>query len=183
MSRHKMGEGSSSNVEMLDDPLWEYIMVTKLTPYIEHVRNFWNNISEMQITGTGIFPIKGKDIPQGLMYRMTNTPVRSPIKGIQVFPFVPTIYLQITNVTGGAARMVSRVCADDKFKIEEFVIIEKHNLPSTYHQSQFVAFIPEHILNNVKQLGKWTYLTINEMIALCNGIVPTKVREKLIKHI
>ena len=116
------------------------------------------------------------------MYRVTNTPVRSPIKNVQVFPFVPVSYLQITNVAGGANRMVSRVCANE-FMIEEFVIIEKSNLPSTYHQGQFIAFVPKDILNGAKSLGKWVYLTTPEMCALVQGKVTTPIKNKMIKYI
>lgn len=172
-----------ADIEKYDDPIWEYVLNSKLAVYIPYVRKFWNDIENINITGTGVYPIKGDDIPAGLMYRVTNTPVRSPIKHIQVFPFVPVAYLQITNVAGGANRMVSRVCADNKFKIEEFTIIEKSNLPSTYHQGQFVAFVPTNILTGIKDLGKWVYMTAPEMIALMQEKVPNSVKQKLIKYI
>ena len=172
-----------SDIEKLDDPIWEYVLHTKLVQYIPAVRKFWDNIEDIDVHGTGVYPITGDNVPPGLMYRVTNTPVRSPIKGVQVFPFVPTAYLQITNVAGGSLRMVSRVCADDKFKMDEFVIVEKHNLPSTYHQGQFVAFVPERIFNNAQNMGKWVYLTIDEMRKICTADVPMSVKGKLIKHI
>ena len=172
-----------SNIELMDDPVWDYVLHTKLSPYIQHVREFWNTVEDINIVGTGVYPIVGDDVPPGLMYRVTNTPVRSPIKGVQVFPFVPVAYLQITNVSGGAARMVSRVCADDRFTIEEFTIIEKHNLPSTYHQGQFVAFVPTDILSGARELGKWVYMKLNEMRDICADKVPTSIKYKLIKYI
>ena len=79
--------------------------------------------------------------------------------------------------------MVSRVCADNAFTIEEFTIIEKNNLPSTYHQGQFVAFVPTDRLNSVKELGKWVYLTAPEMIALMQGVVTNAIKQKLIRYI
>jgi hypothetical protein len=79
--------------------------------------------------------------------------------------------------------MVSRVCADNRFKIEEFTIIAKANLPSTYHQGQFVAFVPTNILNSAQSMGKWVYLTMDEMMALCSDKVTPKVKEKVIKYI
>lgn len=176
-----------SNIEMFDDPIWEYVLNTKLQEYMPPVREFWSKITDIHIAGTGVYPINKNtvscDVPPGLMYRVTNTPVRSPIKNVQVFPFVPVSYLQITNVAGGASRMVSRVCADNKFKIDEFTIVEKSNLPSTYHQGQFVAFVPTEILESTAALGKWVYLTIDEMIALCQEKVLPKIKEKLIKYI
>lgn len=177
-----------ADIAKLDDPIWEYVLNGKLEEYIVPVREFWNNVENVHIYNTGVYPIQKNvhvyaDVPPGLMYRVTNTPVRSPIKNVQVFPFVPVSYLNITNVAGGASRMVSRVCADNRFKMYEFTIIEKHNLPSTYHQGQFVAFVPTDILEGVASLGKWVYLTMPEMIALCKGTVLPKVKEKVIKYI
>ena len=172
-----------SNDSKFDDDLWEYALNSKLTPYIPFVRKFWENISEINIVGTGVFPIGYTDAPPGLMYRVTNTPVRSPIKHVQVFPFVPVPYLNITNVPGGASRMVSRVCMDNRFTIDEFTIIEKSNLPSTYHQGQFVAFVPTVVLNGVQNLGKWVYLTAPEMIGIMKGVITDSVRNKLIKYV
>jgi hypothetical protein len=172
-----------ADIEKFDDPIWGYVLNSKLSQYIPHVRKFWEDIEDIEIVSTGVFPIQGEEVPPGLMYRVTNTPVRSPIKNIQVFPFVPVAYLQITNVAGGANRMVSRVCADNRFKIEEFTIIEKSNLPSTYHQGQFIAFVPTQLLDSIKPLGKWVYLTANEMVSLMQEKVIPSIKYKVIKYI
>lgn len=173
-----------ADIAAFDDPIWEYVLVTKLQAYIPYVRNFWEHISDIVISYTGVYPIKSddSDMPPGLMYRVTNTPVRSPIKNVQVFPFVPVSYLQITNVAGGANRMVSRVCANG-FTIEEFAIIEKSNLPSTYHQGQFIAFVPKDVLAGTQQLGKWVYLTTPEMCSLLQDKVSPAIKNKLIKYV
>lgn len=171
-----------ADIEKFDDPMWEYVLNSKLAQYIPHARKFWENIEHVPINGTGVYPVTG-DVPPGFMYRVTSTPVRSPIKHVQVFPFVPTAYLQITNVVGGSTRMVSRVCADNKFTIDEFTIIEKHNLPSTYHKGQFVAFIPTDILEGTRTLGKWVYLTAPEMMSLMQDKVQQTVKYKVIKYI
>ena len=172
-----------SSVDKYDDPIWEFVLNSKLDIYIPHVRQFWEHIEDVEITGTGVYPIQGDNVPPGLMYRVTNTPVRSPIKYVQVFPFVPTAYLQITNVAGGSNRMVSRVCVNNNFRIEEFTIIEKSNLPSTYHQGQFVAFVPTTILEGTQDLGKWVYMTAQEMISLMQDTVPQSVKNKVIKYV
>ena len=171
-----------SNIEKFDDPMWEYVLNSKLAQYIPHARKFWENIENIEINGTGVYPVEG-EVPPGFMYRVTSTPVRSPIKHVQIFPFVPTAYLQITNVTGGSTRMVSRVCADNKFTIDEFTIVEKHNLPSTYHKGQFVAFVPTDVLERVQPLGKWVYLTAPEMVNLMQDRVQQTVKYKVIKYI
>lgn len=158
-----------------DDPIWEYTLVTKLSPYIPDVRKFWNNIATVQVTGTGVFQIDSEQ--PGLMYRVTNTPVRSPIKHIQVFPFVPVAYLQLQGIKGGANKMVERVCKH--LEIEEFTCIQKSNLPSTYHSGQLIAFVPTEILRGTQQLGKWIYFTIDELLALRHADLPKSVHMKL----
>ena len=170
-----------NNPEILDDPIWEYVLVTKLQEYLPAVRKWWEEYEKMQIMTTGILPIEYPDVqrPPGLFMRMTNTAVRSPIKHVQAFPFVPTSYLQIAGVPGGVNRMVERVCKND-FKLEEFTIIEKHNLPSTYQKGQIVCFVPTNVLGNTKKLGKYIYLTMPEICALAAGTVPATVQDKCI---
>lgn len=172
-----------SSIERYDDPVWEYVLNSKLAQYIPHARKFWEEIENIHISGTGVYPIKGDDVPPGMMYRVTNTPVRSPIKNVQVFPFVPVAYLQITNVAGGSLKMVSRVCSDNKFTIDEFTIIEKSNLPSTYHRGQLLAFVPTNVLHGIKDLGKWVYMTAPEMTALMQDTILPSVKQKVIKYI
>lgn len=168
-----------ADLEVLEDPIWDYMLNAKLQPYVEKVREFWQNIDTLEVTGTGVYPVIGTDVPSGLMYRTTNTAVRSPIKGVQVFPFVPVAYLNLTNVAGGANRMVSRVCAGNRFTIDEFTIVEKSHLPSTYHQGQFVAFVPTDILEGVKELGQWVYMTVPEMLSVKQGTPIKSVIDKM----
>jgi hypothetical protein len=176
-----MGE-QIMNVENVQDPIWEYVLHTRLSPYIPVVRDFWEHIADVKVVTTGVYVIENEEVP-GLMYRVTNTPVRSPIKNVQVFPFVPTGYLQITSVPGGTMRMVSRICADNRFKIDEFTIVEKSNLPSTYHQGQILAFIPTALLEGTQKLGKWVYLTVPEMISLSTDTVTPAIKSKISKYI
>lgn len=170
-----------ANVEKYDDPLWEYMLKTRLMPYLPFIRDWWSKVETIEVDGTGVYPVRGDDVPNGLYYRVSASPARSPIKNVQLFPFIPTVYLQISGVSGGANRMVSKVCASN-FQIEEFTVIEKHNLPGTYHQGQFVAFVPTAIMENNKQLGKWTYLTVDEMIALANDYVLQSVKLKMLHY-
>lgn len=159
-----------------DDPLFEYVLSTRLHPYIERVREWWANIPDLSTHTTGVFGIP--DAPPGLMYRFTKSAKKSPILGVQAFPLVPTAYLQITGVAGGSVKMIERVCKDYKFHIDEFVIIEKNNLPSTYNSGQFVAFIPEDIFIDVKSMGQWMYLTATELMYLATGQVTKEIQVK-----
>lgn len=169
-----------------DDPVWEYVVVSKLQPYLPAARKWWANYDNLVIRGTGIYPIEfddGTPVPPGMDMRMTNTPVRSPIKNVQAFPFVPTQYFQITGVPGGATKMITRVCnRSEGLILEEFTIVEKHNLPSTYHKGQFVAFIPTEIYKGAKKLGKYVYLTVQELQALSAGVVLKSVSYKCTQY-
>lgn len=174
-----------SKQDALDDPVWDYVLATKLNKYLEYVRAFWNKVDTVAVNTTGVHNLTDvvPDAPTGLMYRVTNTPVRSPIKGIQVFPFIPVAYLDLPNVVGGASKMIHRVCLDEQFTLEEFTIIEKNNLPSTYHAGQFLAFIPTTLLQDTVFRGKWIYFTVEEMTDMLSGVVPLSVQGKLIKYL
>lgn len=144
----------SVDATIFDDPIWEYTLVRKLQPYVPAVRRWWSEYENMKIVSTGVCAIKYDDIevPPGLVMRMTNTPARSPIKNVQAFPFVPSSYLQITGVPGGASRMIERVCYNG-LKLEEFTIIEKHNLPSSYQKGQLLVTIVELLRDRGQALG------------------------------
>ena len=172
-----------ANIELYDDPIWEYTLATRLTPYITEVRKFWKNIDNLAPDNIGTFNIEGDGVPPGLMYRICNTPVRSPVKHIQVFPFVPAAYLQIMGVPGGATKMISRVCYGDRFKLEEFTIIEKSRLSEMYNQGQVLIFVPTDMYEGKQKLGKYIYITLPEMLSMSNGVIPQSVKLKVNKYI
>lgn len=168
-----------------DDPIWEYTVVSKLNPYLPYIRRFWKDYDKYGMQGTGVFDFifdKNETPINGLYVRCTSTPVRSPIKHVQMFPFVPTAYLQLSGIPGGANRMVERVCRTG-LKIDELTVIEKHNLPSTYHKGQFLAVVPTAILQDTRQLGKYIYLTTDELATLACGIALETVQEKCKQYI
>jgi hypothetical protein len=131
---------------------------------------------DMTLHATGVFGIP--DGPPGLMYRFTKSAKKSPIIGIQAFPLVPTPFLQISGISGGAVKMIERVCQDYKFHIDEFLIICKSNLPSTYNCGQFVAFIPEDIFIDTRSAGQWMYLTATELMYLAAGHITKEIQDK-----
>lgn len=160
----------------LDDPIWQYLLRSRLEPYIPRVRQWWADIENFIVDGTGIFNVP--DGPPGLQARFTRTAVRSPIKGVQAFPFVPAAYLQLTGIQGGSTKMVARVCANNLFTIDEFTIICKSNLPSTFQQGQFLAFVPTDVLEDTTLLGQWFYLNAHEIAEMVQGRVPDSVIQK-----
>ena len=173
-----MNEKDEDKLVVYDDPIWEFILKQRLERYVEPVRQWWGQIADLNVESTGIFPVT--DNPPGLMYRVTKCASRSPVKNVQVFPFVPSAYLQISGVAGGSVKMIERVCSKGLI-IDEFTI-EKHNLPSTYNQGQIICFIPTDILQNSKQMGRYIYLTIAELEALGQGIITKSVMTKVEKH-
>lgn len=151
----------------VDDPIWTYVLKTRLEPFIPFVRDWWANAYDFSFLDTGIGEICGDQI-SGLYVRFTRTAIRSPIRGIQAFPFVPTARLQITGVQGGSTKMIDRVCLENRFKMDEFTIVCKSNLPSIFNASQIVAFIPTDMLENLS-LGVWLYFTKEELSLLARG--------------
>jgi hypothetical protein len=147
-----------------------------LQPYVEKAREWWANIPVLSTHATGIYGID--DGPPGFVYRFTKSAKKSPIPGVQAFPLVPTAYLQLSGIAGGAIKMVERVCQDDKFRIDEFVIVVKSNLPSTYNSGQFIAFIPEDIYVDTKSMGQWIYFTPTEIMYLAAGHITKEIQDK-----
>jgi len=177
--------GKQYEDSIYNDPIWEYTLATRLQPYLPAVRRWWAEYEKRVITGTGVFQVAYEDIPcpPGLYMRVTYAASRSPIKNLQAFPYVPTSFLQITGVAGGVNRMIERECCGNKFKIEEFTIVEKHNLPSTVQQGQFLAFVPTDILEGNNMLGRYVYFTMPELVQLANGTIPKSAKLKFDKYI
>lgn len=161
-----------------DDPIWEYTLVSRLTPYLEAVRNWWSDYDKLDLRTTCVYPVEGEGVPPGLMARLTSTPARSPVKGVQAFPFVPSSYLNMSGISGGYIKMIERVCAKG-LVLEEFTVIEKHNLPSTYHRGQILIFVPTKVLEDTDKLGRYVHITKTEALLLLNGEVPPSVTYKL----
>jgi hypothetical protein len=139
----------------LNDPIWEYVLLKSLEKYIPRVREWWNKYDELDMKDTGIVEIDD-ELP-GLMARFTRAAAKSPIKGIQAFPFIPTAFLQLQNIQGGANKMIERVTSKN-LSIDEFYIICKSNCPSTYYGGQILCFIPKKIYDE-REIGTWVYLT------------------------
>ena len=159
------------------DPIWDALLESRLRPYVPAVRRWWETCDEFTPLDTGSYAVN--DAPPGLFARFTRTPVRSPIKGVQAFPYVPTGFLQISGVQGGAIKMIDRLCMDGAFKLDEFTIVVKGNLPATYTQGQILAFIPTLVYEDRTAIGKWVYLTNNEMLEMIVGTIPLSVGAKL----
>jgi len=161
----------------VDDPIWDYVLEQRLRPYVPYIREWWADVHNFSMVDTGIVEIYCEDAP-GLYARFTRTAIRSPIRGIQAFPFVPTGRLQITGVQGGSTKMIERVCLDNRMKIDEFTVICKSNLPSTFCAGQFVAFVPTEYLEEKTRLGCWLYFTQDELSMIARGETNEAIRNK-----
>lgn len=160
----------------MDDPIWVHLLTERLEPYLPSVRNWWNTLDKHIFTYSGLYDLDG---PPGLCVRFTRVAARSPIKGIQAFPLVPTGFLQLTRIQGGSTKMVESICTRG-FTIEEFTIISKINLPSIINKGQFLAFIPTDIYEGVSSIGKWVYFTNTELIAIYNGTITDTIKQKIL---
>jgi hypothetical protein len=142
---------------------------------------WWADVANVSPSETGILELNySEEQPPGLFQRFTRTPIRSPIRGIQAFPFVVAAYLQITGVAGGSTKLIQRLLVNRDFTLFEFTLIELHNLPSTFNQGQLIAFVPTEILDDVQSFGKWIYLTNEELSGLIRGVIFDTVRDKAI---
>lgn len=163
-----------------DDPMWKYVVASRIEPYIPYIRSWWLNVESYRVNGTGVYEMQNA-IP-GLYVRFTKSASKSPIKGVQAFPFIPTGYLQLSGIQGGASKMVERVCLSG-LVIDEFTVIEKHNLPSTYQQGQFVAVIPTDVYNEARSLGVWVYFTNGELVDIASGNITETIKQKVLRRI
>jgi hypothetical protein len=130
---------------------------------------------------TGLYPVEYDDVqPPGLFWRFTRTPIRSPIRGIQAFPFIVAGYLQLTGVPGGSTKLIQKLLLSRDYTLGEFTCLEIHNLPSTFNQGQLIAFVPTDIYVDSRNIGKWIYLTNAEISGLIKGEILETVKTKAI---
>jgi hypothetical protein len=167
--------------KMLDDPVWPYILKQRLEPYMPYIRRWWGELEDISPLDTGVFQIEySTDQPPGLFYRFTRTSVRSPIRGVQAFPFIVAACLQITGVKGGSTKLIQWLLGSDNFTIDEYSVIELHNLPSIFNQGQAIALIPTDIYVDAHNVGKWIYFTNDQISSLIRGIVSEDIQRKAI---
>jgi hypothetical protein len=162
----------------LDDPIWEYVLLDSLKKYIPKVREWWRDYENMDIQDTGVVELDS-NLP-GLMARFTRAASRSPVKGIQAFPFIPTAFLQLRNIQGGANKMVERITAKG-LVMDELKIVCKSNCPSTYYGGQIICFIPKKIYEE-REFGKWIYFTRSQLQEIAQYVkyYSKALQEKLI---
>lgn len=165
------------NDKAYDRHLAEYILFSKLRPYLPAVKRWWEEEREGRHSfSMSAQPVKYTDLEctEGLFARVFQSPSKSPIKGVSAFPFVPTQQLQIAGIPCGATKMVEDVCAEGLI-LEGFMLIERHNIASLNRRGQVICFIPAE---KAESKGSYIYLTAEEQEALVRGIVLKSVAEK-----
>jgi len=85
--------------EMLDDPFYEYQLVQQVQKYLPAVRKWWADYENRVCTVfTGTYDVTDYDAPYGLLERRCMSPKKSPLPGIQMFPFIPTTYFILLHL-------------------------------------------------------------------------------------
>ena len=163
----------------LDDPVWAFVLEQRLQPYIDSVRHWWQNTEKLVYASPGTFDLP--KAPPGMSYKVSRSAKQSIFKGVPAFPFLPTRYLQLSRVPGGAYKMIKHICALG-FQVEEFTILEHTGLPSIDLQGQIVAFIPTDKLLERVSPGFYIYISREELSDLSVGIVPPKLLERAYKY-
>lgn len=151
--------------------LYEYTLVSKLEPYLPVIQDWWlTGYTSLNMSHPGLIQLDydTEKTPAGIMIRVCNAPSRSIIKNVQAFPVLATSQLNISGVAGGATNMIEAVCRKG-LEINGLTIIEKHNLPSVFNSRQFLAFVPTRVMQCTEYLGKYIYLSSEELHALAHG--------------
>jgi hypothetical protein len=164
----------------LEDPIWTYLLMDRLKPYLPYARKWWENIDNYKVVKTGLTEVIEEGAPNGLYIRVTRSPVQSPIRNIQSFPLVISACLQLAGTPGGSNKMVEYICQGG-LQMGEMTIIEKHGLQSIRSGAQFLAFVPTEVLNKHSDTGAWVHMTRSEadaMLAL-GDLIPDTFKAKL----
>lgn len=151
---------------------WERVLYDRIINLIPIAKEFWDNINDLDFYRTGSYPIPGYE-KESMMYRITRTADRSPIKGIQAFPFVPSANLMISDK--GLKQMIKRVCGSDMV-VEGMKLVEIDKCHFTYARKQVIAFIPVERLN--KRWERWMYVSMYDAYKLSVGIVTDEIQKK-----
>lgn len=158
---------------------WERVLVDRLQDAIPIAKRFWAEVKNLDVTRTGVFPLSYAG-ETGVMVRITRAASKSPIRGIQAFPFLPADELKIATVPGGYKRMVKKVCKDS-MELDGIKIIEIENCRNTYTRGTVLALIPPERLND--RWERWMYITRDDAWALSRGEVPADIKKKSKKWI
>ena len=157
------------------DPVYEYLFMEKIEPFVERARMWWDGYEKEVFYGSGTYPLLNS--PDGLYIRFYRTPAHSPIKGIQAFPYVTTQYIDIQRVPGGLRKFLHQLCLSG-YKYKEFTLIEKMYLHGTERSGQFICIVPTNMLSVKNSMGRYVWMTPDDISNISLGIVTEKMRDR-----
>jgi len=160
----------------INDPVFQYVLIDKLQPYIVAARKWWKEKEGHSFLTTSTFPIKWG--PPGFYEKCTRSPRQSPIYGVQAFPIVAVSFLDLPRMAMGAMSAVEKI-AKDGLEIDEFIVTSKQGLQSTSRCGLFLCLIPKEEMN-LRTPSRWIYLKPNDILELVNGFVSAELIERLI---
>jgi len=164
---------SMSKKAPIDDPIYEMLFRDKMKQYIEVAREWYKG--SYSFRETGVFDLQ-LDAAPGLTVKFSKAEGQSPIKGIQMFLFVPVTYLQLPPCPGGI-RYTVRYIVKDAYDWDEFTLFAKAGLINTNPQSLNVCIVRTDDLNK-RALGRWFYFNENMLRELAAGLCTTELRDK-----
>lgn len=163
----------------LNRDAWERVLVDRLQHLVPVAERFWANVANIDVNRTGSFPLPGEEDSK-MMVRITRAASKSPIKGIQAFPFLPADELRVSLVPGGYKRMIKKVLGEE-MELDGMKILEVENCRNTYTRGTVIAFIPPERLET--RWERWMYLTRDDAWALARGAVPKGIQIKANKWV
>lgn len=159
-----------------DDKVFEYLLIDVLKPYTLAAREWWKDLPDKSFTHCTTMPIKTG--PPGFFERVSKSPRISPVYGVQAFPVVMVSSLNLPHMLGGAVQLVEYICKKG-FIIEEFTLISKVGLHSTFRQGLFLCYIPTELLKGAPK-PRWVYMRPNEILELACGIVTKELAARVL---
>lgn len=133
------------------------------------IKKFWDSVDSMELPPPGVHTFNG--LLRFVVKQNTNN---EPLKGFQTFPF---IFAKDLNIKTHAVKMnamcntvVSMIKTVDGMKL--YVLKDCKN-----QKSILIGFLPEKLEG--KCWERWTYVNVDEVKELSNGIVPISFMERM----
>jgi hypothetical protein len=163
-------------------------LIEQLTPFVKAAAKWWGKKDKTFPVFTGSYPME-KWFPKpsaaeefycgALNVRFTKCSAKSPLKGLQAFPYLPTRYVNITKVKGGIRKSIARECMKG-LEIDGFTVVEKTRLQMLDQSGQVLIIVPTEVYGkNLAAMGRWIYFTKGELAQLSKGYVHAVVKAKL----
>lgn len=156
----------------------EFALMTKLSPYIPSVREFWKTIDRVNTIKPGVHICDEND---DLSYFVGKTITRTPLKYVPIFPFIKISQLNIVGLACDIDTHVRGVCDGDSFTLDDFVITYVRSRTFFGYTAGVLAFIPKDVYESTKSIGHVVYITKAEAETILRGnSIPSSFRNRVI---